>query len=225
MSSLCLVHPRNLRWRIEHHPYNAHKAIAQFQLGSTSYRLPVTDPERLNAFRAMAPGEYPVTACGIAAGHEVLLTISLGEPWEDGYCYKLVAGILPLELDRVSEPAEWLDLMDQPIDPREAAWAIEALGCGTDPYTSESLPDDSLLSNPDTVKALQATAVALQSGPPRKKARELPAQAGKAWDTAEEEILIRAFESDETVAAMARAHGRTHGAIKIRLIRLGKIDY
>jgi hypothetical protein len=97
LSSLCLIWPRNLRWRIEKHSYNAHKAIAQFQLAGKGYRLSVTDPARLTAFRALPPGEYPVTACGIAPEIEVLLTVSVSEPWEDGYCYKLVAGILPLE--------------------------------------------------------------------------------------------------------------------------------
>ena len=104
----------------------------------------------------------------------------------------------------------------------KAARIIQALAGGTDPYTSGPLPGDSPLSHPDTVKALRAAA-ALRSGPPRKKPRELPPQAGKAWDTAEEEILVREFEGCETMAAIARAHGRTPGAIKVRLIRLGKI--
>ncbi len=181
MSSLCLIHPRNLRWKIQHFPYNPHKASAQFQLGGTTYCLPVTDPAWLDAFRTMVPGEYPVTACGIAAGLQVLLTISLSDPFKDGYCYKLVAGILPLELDPQSRPAENLDLLDQSTD--------------------------------------------LANVLPWRKPRHLPAQAGKAWDSAEEEILIREFESDETLSMIARAHGRTAGAIKVRLVRLGKIDF
>src|ERR1039458_6341439 len=103
MSSLGLIRPGNLRWTIEHLPYNAHKVSAQFRLDGTSYRLPVTDPDRLDAFRALPPSEYPSAACGIAAGSEVLLTISLGDPWEDGYCYKLVAGILALEPDPMAD--------------------------------------------------------------------------------------------------------------------------
>jgi hypothetical protein len=213
-SSLALVRPRNLRWRIENLPYNPHKASAQFQLSGTSYCLPVTDPAWLSAFRAMAPGEYPVAACGIAADLMVLLTVSLSHPWEDGYCYKLVAGILPLENN----------LLDQPMDPREAARIIQALAGGNDPYTSEPLPDDGPLSNPDTAKALQAALVALRNGQSRKRPRELPAQAGKTWDTSEEETLIRDFDAGETVAAIARTHGRTPGAIRARLFRLGKID-
>lgn len=222
LSSLCLIRPGNLRWKIEHLPYNAHKVSAQFRLDGTSYRLPVTDPDRLDAFRALPPGEYPGAACGIAAGLKVLLTVSLSDPWEDGYCYKLVAGILALEPDPIAEPPELPKPPAHPMDPSEAARIIQALAGGTDPYTSGPLPGDSPLSHPDTVKALRAAAAALRSGPPRKKPRELPPQAGKAWDTAEEESLVREFEGGETMAAIARAHGRTPGAIKVRLIRLGK---
>jgi hypothetical protein len=229
MSSLGLIRPGNLRWTIEHLPYNAHKASALFRLGGTSYRLSVTDPAQLDAFRALPPGEYPGTACGVAAGIEVLLTISLGDPWEDGYCYKLVAGVLALEPDPIAappelpKPPEGLDPPAHPMDPREAARIIQALAGGTDPYTSEPLPGDHPLSHPDTVKALRAAAAALRSGLPPKEPHELPHKAGKAWDAAEEEILVREFEGGETMAAMARAHGRTPGAIKARLIRLGKI--
>jgi len=227
-ASLCLTRPANLRCRIEHHPYNAHKASAQFQLAGTSYLLSITDPAWLDAFRALPPGVYPVTACGIAADTTVLLTISLSDPWEDGYCYKLVAGILPLEPGVSAgppklEPPERLDTPGQPMDPREAALILHALSDGADPHTGEPLPRGSPLSHPNTVRALRAAVAALESGPPRNKPREPPAQAGKAWDTAEEEILVREFEAGQTMAAIARAHGRTSGAIRSRLIRLGKI--
>jgi hypothetical protein len=68
------------------------------------------------------------------------------------------------------------------MDPRETARIVQVLAGGTDLSTSEPLPDYSLLSNSDTVKALRAAAMALRSGPLRKKTRELPAQAGKAWE-------------------------------------------
>jgi hypothetical protein len=86
------------------------------------------------------------------------------------------------------------------------------------------LRGDNPLSHPDTVKALRAAAAALGSGLPPKRPHELPHNAGKAWDAAEEETLVREFEGGETMAAIARAHGRTPGAIKSRLICLGKID-
>lgn len=214
-ASLCLIRPGNLRWTIEHLPYNSHKASARFRLAGTSYRLSVTDPAWLDAFRALPPGDYPVTACGIAAELTVLLTVSLSEPWEDGYCYKLVAGILPLEPNPATEP------LAQPMDPREAACVIQALLGGVDPYTGVPISADSPLANPDTVKALRVAVAALEGV---KMPRELPSQAGKSWDAAEEEILVREFEAGETVAAIARSHGRTPGGIKARLILLGKIS-
>ena len=164
VSSLSLVRPGNLRWRVENRQYNSHKPSAQFELGGTSaYRLPLTDPAWLGAFRTMAPGETPVTACGIAADCKVLLTVSLGDPWEDGYCYKLVAGILPLQQDQLSEPPEELDPLEQSMHPREAFEIIHSLAGGIDPYTDERLPGNSLFSNPDTVRALRAGAAALRT--------------------------------------------------------------
>jgi hypothetical protein len=214
-SSLCLIQPANLRWVVEQTSYNPHKASAQFQQGGTSYRLPITDPAWLDAFRTLDPGKYPITACGIAGDSDVLLTLSLSEPWEDGYCYKLVSAILPVARGLIAET----------MDPREAAWIIQALAGGTDPYTGERLPHDGPLSNPDTIKALRAALAALASGPSQKKLRDLPAQAGKAWDEAEDATLVREFDAGATRAAMAKAHGRTLGAIKARLILLGKIPY
>ncbi len=105
-ASLCLVRPADLRWKIEQHPYNSHKPSALFRLAGTSYRLSVTDPSWLDAFRAMTPGEYPAAAYGVASGLDVLFTISLGDPWEDENCYKLVAGILAMEPNLLSVPPE-----------------------------------------------------------------------------------------------------------------------
>jgi hypothetical protein len=56
----------------------------------------------------------------------------------------------------------------------------------------------------------------------RKKPRERPPQAGKVWDTAEEEMLVGEFEAGETVDAIARTHCRTPYAIESRLVRLGR---
>ena len=103
--------------------------------------------------------------------------------------------------------------------PSEAAWIIDSLANGIDPYTGEPLPSVGPLTNPDTIKALRAASAALE-----KKPRDLPKHVGKAWDPDEEEQLVRRFEAGEPMAAIARAHGRTPGAIKSRLIRLGKIE-
>ncbi|MEG2252742.1 MAG: HRDC domain-containing protein, partial [Clostridia bacterium] len=48
--------------------------------------------------------------------------------------------------------------------------------------------------------------------------------AFKAWETDEDEQLRVEFENDTTYAEMARLHGRTGGAIKARLKKLGLIE-
>jgi hypothetical protein len=215
MSSLALIQPVKLSWVIDRTRENAHKARALFELGGTRYSLPVTDPVWIDTFRALPLGAHPVESCAADPASTILLTISLGEPWEDGYCYKLATAIVPVPQGLLTAPEE-------PMAPTEAAWIIGALANGIDPYTGEPVPGGGPLTNPDTIKALRAASAALE-GPIEKKPRDLPQHAGKAWDRDEEEQLAHRFEAGEPMAAIARAHGRTAGAIKSRLIRLGKI--
>jgi DNA-binding CsgD family transcriptional regulator len=230
MSSLCLIRPTKLSCIIQPTSYNAHQPRARFQVGGRWYLLPVTDPTWVMASRDLTPGEYPVTACGTPADVDVLLTVSLGDPFEDGYCYKLIAGVLPLECEAAGippalpKPPEALDIPNALMDADEAAWFLELLAAGIDPHTGKRLGGDSLLSTPDTVRALRAGVISLRGGPPRQHLRDRMAQAGKAWHTAEEDTLTREFESGANMAEIASAHGRTPGAIRSRLIRMGKIE-
>jgi hypothetical protein len=217
LSSLALIQPLKLSWVVNRTPENAHKARALFELGGTRYSLPVTDPTWIDKFRALPLGARPAEACAADPASTILLTISLGEPWEDGYCYKLASAIVPVPQCLLTAPEE-------PMAPAEAAWIIDALANGIDPYTGEPLTNAGPLTNSDTVKALRAASAALKGPPPEKKPRDLPQHAGKAWDPDEEEQLVREFEGGEPLAAIARAHGRTLGAIKSRLIRLGMIE-
>ena len=58
----------------------------QFRHAGVANVLPVTDPFAEWAWLAKPDGEYAVPGA--------LLCISLGEPFADGYCYKLVATVL-----------------------------------------------------------------------------------------------------------------------------------
>jgi transposase-like protein len=50
------------------------------------------------------------------------------------------------------------------------------------------------------------------------------AHAGSSWTPELERELVRRFDSDQPISDIAKALGRTNGAIRKRLIRLGKLD-
>jgi hypothetical protein len=95
VASLALIEPQGLQWFIERSQYNPKRPRAHFALGNAFYDLPVTDPAWIPAFRQLDYGLHPARACGLLSGQKLLLTISLGDEFEyDGYCYKLVSGLV-----------------------------------------------------------------------------------------------------------------------------------
>lgn len=62
------------------------KVYGYFVHDGQDYRLTVTDPVIERKYLALANGTYELGEC--------LVTVSLGEPFND-YCYKLIAAILP----------------------------------------------------------------------------------------------------------------------------------
>jgi hypothetical protein len=58
----------------------------QFEHGGTWYWLWVTDPVCEQRFMAQSDGIHQLAEC--------CLTVSLGEPHTDGYCYKLIAAVI-----------------------------------------------------------------------------------------------------------------------------------
>ncbi len=50
-----------------------------------------------------------------------------------------------------------------------------------------------------------------------------PLNHGKPWTPAEEALLINAFDAQESIPALAKAHERGVGAIQNRLTKLGKM--
>ncbi|MGA2882882.1 MAG: hypothetical protein ABSG13_28365 [Bryobacteraceae bacterium] len=67
------------------------------ELNGQSYNLPITDPAWtsliLRKLSRLEGAAHPQEAIGISAASRVLLTVSLSEAF-NGYCYKLVAGIV-----------------------------------------------------------------------------------------------------------------------------------
>jgi len=51
-----------------------------------------------------------------------------------------------------------------------------------------------------------------------------PGNAGKSWTEDEDHRLVAAFDAGTPVAALARTHERTTGAINSRLVKLGRLQ-
>jgi len=90
--SLYLIQPRKLVLEVvdEGSEFNARRRRlrARFLYRSIEYRLSVTDPVTERAFRRRELGAYSVP--------DAYLCVSLGEPHTDGFCYKLVAGVIAM---------------------------------------------------------------------------------------------------------------------------------
>ena len=111
------------------------------------------------------------------------------------------------------------------MTPAEAKQIIEVLAGGIDPTTGEVLADDSPLSSPHVIRALFIAAKALeQVSSKAARSATTPGNAGKSWSDEEDQRLVAAFDASTPVAALARTHERTSGAITSRLIKLGRLQ-
>jgi putative nucleic acid modification protein with dual OB domain len=87
-ASLALVQLHNITWHITLSRRGNRQVRALFSLGGVDYNLGVTDPAWEARLQHLAVSESE-------AGHDVMLTVSLSEPF-NGYCFKLVATVTPL---------------------------------------------------------------------------------------------------------------------------------
>ena len=105
---------------------------------------------------------------------------------------------------------------------------LEYLADGLDPFTKEPLAEDHALNRRDVIKALVNAIEVLKKEEKRiNRQKELPGRVGKSWSDGEDKSLIAEFDSGRSIDDLAQRHKRTRGAIRARLIRLGKIkpDY
>jgi len=107
---------------------------------------------------------------------------------------------------------------------RKAFEIISILADGVDPYTGEVLPKDSPYQNVSTVRALFLAMKGLKNLEARnKRVKNLPAKAGQLWSDQEDKDLIEKFEKGMSTKELSKVHARTEGAIRSRLIKLGKL--
>jgi len=110
------------------------------------------------------------------------------------------------------------------VDDAQALEIIRRLADGVDPFTGEIFPADSPYQNADIVRALHTAIEALEkSAKNAERKRLLPARAGKSWDRAECDLLVKRFDDGADIAQLAKDHQRTRGAIQSQLVKLGKI--
>lgn len=102
---------------------------------------------------------------------------------------------------------------------------VQSLADGVDPYTAEQLPADGPYQRADTVRALYKLLDTIKSGTKTPKPLDPnKPHAGGKWTPEEEQNLRDAFHASKTFSEIAKDHGRTPGAIKARLVKLGLIE-
>lgn len=107
----------------------------------------------------------------------------------------------------------------------QAIKIIEALSRGIDPLTDGPHPENCHLLAAQTLEALSMALSALEREQARSvRQRELPPNAGKPWSDEEMAMLANSFDSGKTIEELSVTHGRTPGAIRSRLLRLGRLQ-
>jgi hypothetical protein len=109
-----------------------------------------------------------------------------------------------------------------PQNPDESLSILRALAAGRHPLSGAELPEESAYQSAKVLRALLAGIDALEKSVTRKN-RVLPAGAGKPWDAEEDESLVADFETGTAIGELAQNHQRTEGAIRSRLMKLGKL--
>ncbi|MDJ0986141.1 MAG: hypothetical protein QNJ26_11400 [Desulfobacterales bacterium] len=102
---------------------------------------------------------------------------------------------------------------------------IKLLADGVHPMTGEQLDKNHVINEPDVIRALNLAVEALVSEDEKiRRQSNLPKRVGKPWSEQEDKALIKAFDSGISLSDLVDKHQRTRGAIRTRLVRLGKID-
>lgn len=100
--------------------------------------------------------------------------------------------------------------------------ALAAWRDGIDPLHGSVLPPDHPAQRADFLRVVCAAidAIARSDFAHRSAGSTGRANAGRPWSPSEDALLTQAHAAGMSVAELARAHGRTNGAITARLVKL-----
>lgn len=100
--------------------------------------------------------------------------------------------------------------------------ALAAWRDGIDPQNGSALPPDHPAQRTDFLRVVCAAIDAIApSGVAHRSAGSAGREnAGRPWSPSEDALLTQAHAAGMSIAELARAHGRTNGAITARLVKL-----
>lgn len=107
---------------------------------------------------------------------------------------------------------------------------LQRLRDGEDPRTGRPLPAGSPAQDPDVVRALYTVLEGVPEEPAEREAARPRAphpgasRAGRPWSAEEDERLGIAFDAGEPISRLARAFERSVKAIRLRLVKLGRLS-
>lgn len=107
------------------------------------------------------------------------------------------------------------------MDTAKAIKIVSALAKGINPRTGEEFSEKNPYRNPRTIRALLMAVRGLEQIK-KNEGRQL-GNAGTPWKEKENQQLVSAFDAGRTVGQLAKNHQRTEGAIRSRLLHLGKV--
>jgi hypothetical protein len=121
------------------------------------------------------------------------------------------------------------------MDDQQALRIVSALANGANPNTGEIFAADSPYQSPDVIRALFIATRALEKSasrsiapmsakpaPPERNA--VSGNAGKPWSADEDRQLLAEFDAGKSLNEIAQTHGRTHGGVRARLEKHGRLE-
>lgn len=101
---------------------------------------------------------------------------------------------------------------------------VKLLADGVDPLTGEIYQLESPYQQPDIIRALHVALIGIDLLEKQEnKQNKFPQNAGRTWSTEDNERLITDYDNGESIKDLAEKYERTVGAIRSRLVKLGRI--